>query len=77
MFARVCDACQKQIPQRQYLELSVRVLNPAENEEQDPTEELHGDYCDGCVAAGAAIEDLVGGLQKYDGLEPERRKAGS
>ena len=71
---RKCDACKQPIPQRQYVEVSLRILHPDRNEMQDPIEQVEGDYCDGCVASGEAIVDLVSGLTKYKGLESEKKK---
>ncbi len=44
------------------------------DEIQDAVEELCGDYCDGCVASGKAVEDLVSGLTKYKGVEADKVK---
>jgi hypothetical protein len=71
---RRCEACEKPIPQRQFVELTLRVLRSEQGENQDPVEQTFGDYCDGCVASGKAVEDLVSGLTKYKGLEPEKKK---
>lgn len=67
-----CDVCGKLIPQKLLLELACRVLNSDENPEQQAVEEIYGQYCDGCIASGTAIEDLVAQLTKYRGLEAEK-----
>ena len=72
--ARTCDACKALIPQKQYVQLAVRVLKSNDSDTQDALEEYEGDYCDGCLASGAALEDLVGAFQKYNGLEPSKLK---
>lgn len=72
---RRCEACNQPIPQRQFVELSIRVLRSEQGESQDPVDQAFGDYCDGCVASGNAVEDLVSGLTKYKGLEAETKKA--
>lgn len=69
MMARVCDACGKAIEQDSFVELGARVLDPVENENQDAKRQAWGDYCDGCIASGAALADL---LQQIDWkLEPK------
>lgn len=67
--ARVCGACKMLIPQRQCLEVSIRVIHTDRNRDQDAIEELDDEYCDRCIATGAALEDLVGALTKYKGVE--------
>lgn len=64
-----CEACDQPILQKQFVELSLRVLWADRDESQDKVEEVRGDYCDGCVASGKAVDDLVSGLTKYKGLE--------
>lgn len=64
-----CEACDQPIPQKQFVELSLRVLWSERDYGQDPVEEVRGDYCDGCVASGKAVDALVGGLARYKRLE--------
>lgn len=70
--ARTCGACKRLIPQQHHVELTIRIIRTAGEPEQDALEETLDDYCDGCVATGEAINDLVSGLTKYKGLEAER-----
>jgi len=61
MMARQCDACEKLISQKndEYAELTIRVLDATENEMQDAKVERHGDFCDPCIASGAALAKLL------------------
>lgn len=57
--ARICDECGNQIDQPEFLELTVRVLDPGEGQDQDNAAQGYGDFCDGCVASGKAIANLL------------------
>jgi len=70
---RKCEGCNKPIPQRQFVEVSIRILQSNQGENQDAIEEWHGDYCDRCVATGEAVRNLVGCLTKYKGLESNKK----
>lgn len=74
MIMRKCDACKKPIPQKQFIEVSVRVMCSNQNEQQDPIEQFDGDYCDRCIASGSAIDDLVDAFTKYKGLESNKKE---
>ena len=63
---RRCEGCKEPIAQRQFLEVTLRVLRSEEDQNQDAVEQAYGDYCDECVATGKAVNDLVNDL-KYTG----------
>lgn len=71
---RKCEGCSQPIPQRQFIQLTMRALQSDEGDEQDNIEQVYGDYCDGCLASGKAIEDLAGSLTKYKGIEAIKKK---
>ena len=71
---RKCESCNQMIPQECYVELTVRILRTNEGDNQTTMEQTYGDYCDGCVANGSALEDLVAELVIYKGLESEKKK---
>lgn len=71
---RKCESCGKPIHQKQFVEMTIRILRSNEGENQDQLEQVFGDYCDGCVTSGRATEDLVAGLTKYKGLEADKEK---
>ena len=63
---RVCGACQKPIYQVVNLEVTLRVVETNGAEVQDALTQSYDDYCNHCVQNGAAVGDLLKGLQpKY------------
>lgn len=75
--ARICDACERLIEQKndEYLELHVRVLDSTEDSDQDSKSDCYADFCDGCIANGAAITYVLTRLDWT--LEPRPAPAAS
>lgn len=60
---RLCDACNQPIKKAQHLELTARVVRTFDGETRDSSEQNYKDYCDGCIANGTALGDLLTGLR--------------
>lgn len=57
--ARICDACRSVVEQDEVLHVMIYVVDPEEGVDQDAKEQAYGDFCDGCVATGAAVASLL------------------
>lgn len=60
---RKCDACEKVIQQKDYIELSAKILKTASGENQGFTEFSYGDFCAVCLASGEALKTLMKKLE--------------
>lgn len=47
-----------------YYDVSIMVKEADEIPDQDPRQEIHGDYCKGCVMNGNALKDLFSKLEE-------------
>jgi len=57
--ARICGSCKRHIEQTEVLEITVRAIDPEEGQDQDNAAQAYEDFCDGCIASGAAIAFLL------------------
>lgn len=62
--ARICEACGELVRQPQFMEVSIRLLNP-EEDQQDAGTDVVGDYCDKYVSNGKTIADLLAVLKPF------------
>lgn len=65
MTGRICDACKHPIAGTRCLELGAKLLCTDEDSDQDPLEQVYGEYCATCIRSGQALADLMTGFTKY------------
>lgn len=57
--ARICGCCKKVIEQDEFLQITIRALDPEEGHDQDDAAQAYEDFCDGCISTGEAIAHLL------------------
>lgn len=59
MIARICESCELTISTEESLEIMMSVIDPSEGVDQDKKQTVYGDFCETCIASGAAIKKLL------------------